>query len=979
VPVASDSRSKDWVATPTSVDLTTTISFWRVKSMVEPNEKQQRLIRNHEGLYLVDAGPGTGKTFTVTRRYARILDDKPVDPEDVLLVTFTDNAAAEMKDRIVAQSAYGMRELADAPIQTFHSRCYDILTEHGFAAPTHLGIDDRITGSTQILEDESLEAERFQEFVDRFSDAHPEYHAFFRVVDSPSELLGLIKQLAAKGVFPTADGWYRDGARFLDGDFETFKQQFNEANEPRNGGRKQSKLRSKLYGYGDDSCYLPEAPPKSEIRGHGKQVPDSLAERVFAEDRTALQAFVHDLYYGYLEFTLERNYLNFAFIQLYAFVLLCEEPALREDIEYEYAMVDEFQDSSEIQFKLVLLLAGTNNICVVGDWKQSIYSFQYAAVENIQEFPSRLERFAAELNTDAERVGFDTRPITDLELEENYRSTQAIIDFAADGLVAPATGSESVDAESVRERIVELNSNATHENSRLEAIYHEDEHEAVLTKIQEIVDNEAFQIEDDGELRVPRHGDITVLTRTRDFGRELLNVAEQYDLPMAYEGGIELFRTDPAKLLLAWLRILEFDADRGWAPVLEHAGYTLDEIDHLLETESYPEVMQRFATELAALESIGAVAQQVFDHYGYDGEYADVLMSTIQSVHESTTLTRGDLIRYIEQGIESGTTHEISAGSGTDSVTVQTIHATKGLEHPIVILANMNTYRFPPSGGGDAVITYDESTGLRQRQVYSEAHGVPYVYDNWRVDVLKRCLPRNYDEERRLLYVALSRAKSHIVLAAGERPNSFIEALADDIVELEPDIDPGAGAESTQSRLAVSVPTPEGPRTESPHSLMGDDVFEDVSEGRGTEFGEAVHDFAEAYALGEDVVPSNADERHVLAFLDSLDGDKRVEEDVYLPLDADGERVTISGIVDLVHLTSEAAEIVDYKTDRGRHAEAEYRKQLSVYYHVLAEVFPDREVTTSIFYTERGQRVDIEPLSRDELVGIVRNPDESAG
>jgi len=51
-------------------------------------------------------------------------------------------------------------------------------------------------------------------------------------------------------------------------------------------------------------------------------------------------------------------------------------------------MIDEFQDSSEIQFKLALLLADTNNVCVVGDWKQSIYSFQYAAVENITEFES---------------------------------------------------------------------------------------------------------------------------------------------------------------------------------------------------------------------------------------------------------------------------------------------------------------------------------------------------------------------------------------------------------------------------------------------------------------------------------------------------------------------------------------------------------------------------------------------------------------
>jgi len=121
--------------------------------------------------------------------------------------------------------------------------------------------------------------------------------------------------------------------------------------------------------------------------------------------------------------------------------------------------------------------------------------------------------------------------------------------------VTPAASTDDIDEAAVRDRIVSLSSNASHENSQIEAIQHEDEHEAVLTKIHEIVGNDAYQVEEDGELRLPEHGDIAVLTRTRDFGRGLLSVAEEYGLPMAYEGGIELFRSDPAKLLLAWLRI----------------------------------------------------------------------------------------------------------------------------------------------------------------------------------------------------------------------------------------------------------------------------------------------------------------------------------------------------------------------------------------------------------------------------------------
>ncbi|MFD1634298.1 UvrD-helicase domain-containing protein [Haloplanus ruber] len=947
----------------------------------QPNDQQQELIDSTDGLYLVDAGAGTGKTFTVTRRYANIVSQNDVEPDDVLLVTFTNNAAGEMKDRIVGNCHYGMRDLADAPIQTFHSLCHDVLEEHGHAAPTYLGIDDRITGSTRIIEDELVEQALFEEFIDRFSDDHPEYDDVFRALSNPEDLLGLVNQLAAKGVFPDADGWYRDGERHLDGDFAAFKQQFDELNESRNGGSKQSLLRSKLGRYGRNKTYLPDAPEKSKIRGSGKQVPDDIAQLVFAEDRGELKAFVHDVYHEYLRFALRRNYLNFGMLQLFAFVLLCENHELREEVAFEYVMIDEFQDSSEIQFKLALLLAGTNNICVVGDWKQSIYRFQYADVANIVEFEDRLGRFVEQLNSDHERVSFPTSPITTIELVENYRSTQRILDFSEHGLRVPAANRDDVDVDAVDDRIVSLESNADHENTTIEAVQSDEEQEAVLAKIQGIVGNEDYRVEDeDGGLRAPEYSDVAVLTRTRDFGRELLGTAEEYGLPMAYEGGIELFRTDQAKLLLAWLRILEDDVDRGWAVVLERAGYALDEIDAVLEREAYPENMVEFCEELQGMETLGGVARCVFARYGYAGPTADVVLHTLQSVHNATTQTRGDLIRFIERAIEAGSTHEVHAGAGTNSVTVQTIHATKGLEYPIVILANMNSGRFPPGGSGGGVISYDEPNGVRQRKIYSEeAHGLPHVYDNWQADVLQKCSPREYDEERRLLYVAITRAESHVVFTAGEDPNTFVEELPVEVEEIAPDVTERTQKETEQTPLQVEMPVPEGPRGHTPHTLMHDDVFEDVEGGRGTEFGTQVHDFAEAYALGECVEPRNTDEAHVKQLIDGFDGDLLVEEDAYLPLSVDGDRVTISGIVDLVCVTPDCVEIVDYKTDRGRHGEEEYRKQLSVYYHVAREVYPDREITASIFYTETGSRHEIDPQPIDDIQRLVEEVEPPSG
>jgi ATP-dependent helicase/nuclease subunit A len=950
---------------------------------ITPNDQQQELIDATEGTYLVDAGAGTGKTFTVTRRYANILDQDDIEPEDLLLLTFTNNAAEEMKDRIVAHCDYGMAALRDAPISTFHSLAHDILLRYGFEAPQILGIDDRITSSTQLLENEVIENERFREFVGRFGRDHPEYEDYFRILSDESSLLGLIKQLAAKGIFPTREGWFRHGERYLDGELEEFKEYFAAANAPNEGanGPTQSDLRDNLGRYGRNKCYLPEAPAKSELRGGRgtKQIDAKWADRAFEEDRSELKQFVHDLYFEYIEFALGRNYLNFSFLLLFAFALLCEDHALREELAFEYTMIDEFQDTSEIQFKLALLLAGTDDICVVGDWKQSIYSFQYASVDNIRRFEERLQTYKDELNNDIERVSYPVEDVTEIELTQNYRSTQDILDFSECSLTLPATNNEDIDTDAVRESIVSLDANSTNEHSRIEATTGDDEYETLLDRVQEIVDNPEYAVADadanDG-LRPPTYEDIAILTRTRRFGRELQQRADEYGFPVAYEGGVELFSTDQALLLLAWLRILENDADRGWAVVLERAGYTLDEADQILDTEAFPSKMVAFRDELTDIETVGGIARRVFDRYGFEDAYADTLVTTLEGVFSSTHMNRGEVIQFIERSLDAGSTHEVDDSPGTDSITVQTIHAAKGLEHPIVILANVNQHNFPPSGGGGDAIRYDDTAGLRQTKRYSTVHDLPHVYHSWRHDVRSACLSREYDEERRLMYVAMTRAKDHLLFSAGSSPSALFENLPLEPEESEPDVQPADGGSTIQSHLQISIPNREGPVAQSPHTLIDDSVFEDVSDGKGFDFGRRVHEFAERYAEGEAVEPENgeinSDERHIKAFLDSLDGDFRVEEPAYLPLTIDDEEVSISGVIDLLSVTPNEVEIIDYKTDRGRHAESEYCKQVSVYYHVVTQCFPDRGVSASIFYTEDGTRVPVDPLTEDELVALVR-------
>ena len=955
--------------------------------MTDPNETQQRVIDTESGITVVDAGAGTGKTFTITRRYAALIEQEDLDPDDVLLITFTNNAASEIRDRVVANCEYSMAALRDAPINTFHGFCHEFLLEYGGHAPSVLGIDDRLTQSTRLLENEVVETQRFEAFFQGFVDDHPEHHDTVAAVRDPASLLGVLKQLAAKGVFPTTDGWFRNGEAVLDGDFEAFKKEFDAANRPNEGanGPTQSDLRQRLGGFDRDRIYRSDAPSESELRGY-PQVDEQWAERAFDEDRSALKSFVHDLYIEYIRFALGRNYLNFSFLQLFAYVLLCEDHDLRAAVSFDQVMVDEFQDTSEIQFKLVLLLAGADNICVVGDWKQSIYSFQYASVDNIRRFEDRIQSFKTDLNSNHERISYPVTDVRRISLRRNYRSTQSILDRAEGSLALPAIKSETVDAE----EIVSLEAATDRDRSRIEAFRSDDETGAVLQRVREVVDNEAYAIEgDDGDLVAPSYEDIAVLTRKRKFGRELQRRAAEVGVPMAYDGGVRLFETDHAIVLLAWLRLLRSaHSRRGWAVVLEAAGYSHDEIAHVLDTEAYPEAMVAFRERLRGLSTVGGTARAVFDKYGFDDAYADRLTAVLQSTFESTTTTRGDLVRFIEDSLEAGATHEVTDTPGGDAVTVQTIHAAKGLQYPIVILADITDHSFPASGGDRQVIRYADPIGLRQTAVVDDEHGRPHSYDNWRYRVLSAANGTGYDEERRLLYVATTRAESHLLFSAGENPSPFFTGLSLEPTEVDPVLDSRSRPPTEQSRLQVEPPMAEGPIAHSPHSLMDDSVFE-TGEGTrevavdsdsrggsdddhsGLEFGNCVHDFAERYADGEAVDPRNDHERRVADLLDSLDGELCPEENAYLPLAVGDRRVTVSGIVDLLHLTADRVDIVDYKTDSSRHAESEYRKQLSVYYHVVRQLYPDREIRTRIFYTATGEPVDVDPLSMADLVALV--------
>jgi len=173
----------------------------------EPNERQQELIDATNGIHVVDAGAGTGKTFTITRRYANLLEQGDVEPEDILLITFTNNAAGEMKERVVANCDYSMSALRDAPINTFHGYCHDLLIRHGFDARRHVSAST--TGLRRRRNSSRTKSSRKTASVSSSTSSSkhiPSTTTTSGTLNDATSLLDLIKELAAKGVFPTDEG-----------------------------------------------------------------------------------------------------------------------------------------------------------------------------------------------------------------------------------------------------------------------------------------------------------------------------------------------------------------------------------------------------------------------------------------------------------------------------------------------------------------------------------------------------------------------------------------------------------------------------------------------------------------------------------------------------------------------------------------------------------------------------------------------------
>lgn len=192
--------------------------------MSKPDPSQQAIIDELNGMVLVDAGPGTGKTTTMANRYTNLLrKNRSVSPQDILMLTFTNNAATEMeakikkkliessKDETIPEEERLPANYADKIIaKTFDALCYAIVLDSAENVGKFFGIKERMTRSAKLSVNESVNRQFFQRFFDRFLLDHLGDYGDVPVVaaQSSGDILKIIDKLMSMGIVPLKTGWF---------------------------------------------------------------------------------------------------------------------------------------------------------------------------------------------------------------------------------------------------------------------------------------------------------------------------------------------------------------------------------------------------------------------------------------------------------------------------------------------------------------------------------------------------------------------------------------------------------------------------------------------------------------------------------------------------------------------------------------------------------------------------------------------------
>ena len=463
------------------------------------------------------------------------------------------------------------------------------------------------------------------------------------------------------------------------------------------------------------------------------------------------------IYTRYVHRLAEANALDFDDIILHAVTLLQQEGEVRDYYrrKFRYVLIDEYQDTNRLQYLLMKQLVGEKgNICVVGDDDQSIYKFRGATIENILNFEKQYKNART------------------IRLEQNYRSTGRILD-AANHVIANNTGRKG--------KTLWTKADAGDPLTLYCATNENDEARYVAAKI----------MDDFGQGINFR--DHAVLYRTNAQSNELESALSRNGIPYRIVGGKRFFDRAEVKDMLAYLCVIQTPDDdlrltriintpaRGiGARTIEAALQLAHEqqtslFDIIRHADAYPELQRsqmRLRQFAILIEELQAAAKTmppdelydlVVERSGYvralEGKNTAEDAARIENVQE----LKSNIIAFAKEADNptlAGFLDEVALytdldnyDQSADCVTLMTMHAAKGLEFPTVFIVGCEEGIFP---------------GLR-------------------------CIgePDEMEEERRLCYVALTRAREHLILTCARqrllygrttanRVSRFVEEIPDE-------------------------------------------------------------------------------------------------------------------------------------------------------------------------------------------------------
>ncbi|MDO8592258.1 MAG: UvrD-helicase domain-containing protein [bacterium] len=349
------------------------------------NPEQLKAVTQRDGPMLIVAGAGTGKTTAITRRIAYLIEQGRAGAEEILALTFTDKAAGEMSERVDALLPYGYFDLW---ISTFHGFAERLIKVHGLAIG--LSTDFKLLNNFEQWALVKKNLDKFNlDYYRPLGNPTKFIHALLKHFSrAKDEDLGPLQYLEyASGLKQNLDGMLSGASKL------SLRGSVSDRSNPRSSGTYVDFHRRLLRP--DDS---------------GLAMTESTDEQEAARLNEVANA-----YHAYQQLLLDSNALDFGDLINYTLKLFRERPAILEKYrrQFKYILVDEFQDTNRAQYELVkLLCAPKNNLTVVGDDDQSVYKFRGASLSNILQFNKDFPK--------AEKI----------MLTKNYRSRQNILDLA---------------------------------------------------------------------------------------------------------------------------------------------------------------------------------------------------------------------------------------------------------------------------------------------------------------------------------------------------------------------------------------------------------------------------------------------------------------------------------------------------------------------------------------------------------------------